>query len=151
MPFVNKYWQTCSRETYPNDPYSKEIQELLVDSYITSKNFEGALTLLEENSSFASKATYQKVAFYRGVELFIETDYAAADALFAKSLNNAPDEYFKARARYWKAESKYMLNAFEDALSDYLQFKNNPAASRTEEIQDLDYNLGYTYFKSFPY
>jgi TolA-binding protein len=134
-------------ETYPNDPYSKEIQELLVDSYITSKNFEGALTLLEENSSFASKATYQKVAFYRGVELFIETDYAAADALFAKSLNNAPDEYFKARARYWKAESKYMLNAFEDALSDYLQFKNNPAASRTEEIQDLDYNLGYTYFK----
>ena len=134
-------------ETYPNDTHSKEIQELLVDSYITSKNFEGALTLLEENSSFASKATYQKVAFYRGVELYIETDYASADALFAKSLNNAPDEQFKARARYWKAESQYMLNAFENALSDYLQFKNNPAASRTEENKDLDYNLGYTYFK----
>jgi len=134
-------------ETYPNDSHSKEIQELLVDSYITSKNFEGALALLEENSSFASKATYQKVAFYRGVELFIETDYASAHMLFAKSLNNAPDELFKARARYWKAESQYMLNAFEEALSDYLQFKNNPAASRTEETKDLDYNLGYTYFK----
>jgi TolA-binding protein len=134
-------------ETYPNDSHSKEIQELLVDSYITSKNFEGALALLEENSSFASKATYQKVAFYRGVELFIETDYASAHMLFAKSLNNAPDELFKARARYWKAESQYMLNAFEEALSDYLQFKNNPAASRTEETKDLNYNLGYTYFK----
>jgi len=134
-------------ETYPNDSYSKEIQELLVDSYITSKNFEGALALLEENSSFASKATYQKVAFYRGVELFIETDYASAHALFAKSLNNAPDELFKARARYWKAESQYMLNAFEEALADYLQFKNYPAASRTEEANALDYSLAYTYFK----
>ncbi len=138
---------TTYLETYPNDTHSKEIQELLVDSYITSKNFEGALALLEENSNFASKATYQKVAFYRGVELFIETDYASAHALFAKSLNNAPDQLFKARARYWKAESQYMLNAFEDALSDYLQFKNNPASPLTEEIQDLDYNLGYTYFK----
>ncbi|WP_019668353.1 tetratricopeptide repeat protein [Eudoraea adriatica] len=134
-------------ETYPNDSHSKEIQELLVDSYITSKNFEGALVLLEENSSFASKATYQKVAFYRGVELFIETDYASAHALFAKSLNNAPDEQFKARARYWKAESQYMLNAFEEALADYLQFKTYPAASRTEEANALDYSLGYTYFK----
>ncbi len=134
-------------ETYPNDSYSKEIQELLVDSYITSKNFEGALALLEENSSFASKATYQKVAFYRGVELFIETDYASAHALFAKSLNNAPDELFKARARYWKAESQYMLNAFEEALADYLQFKNYPAALRTEEANTLDYSLAYTYFK----
>ncbi|UCD61564.1 MAG: tetratricopeptide repeat protein, partial [Flavobacteriaceae bacterium] len=134
-------------ETYPNDSHTKEIQELLVDSYITSKNFEGALALLEENSSFASKATYQKVAFYRGVELFIETDYASAHALFAKSLKNSPDELFKARARYWKAESQYMLNAFEDALTDYLQFKNYPAASRTDEANALDYSLAYTYFK----
>ena len=138
---------TSYLKTYPNDSYSKEIQELLVDSYITSKDFEGALALLEENSSFASKATYQKVAFYRGVELFIETDYSAANDLFAKSLNNAPDELFKARASYWQAESQYMLNAFEDALSGFLEFKNSPAASRTAEMNDLDYNLGYTYFK----
>ena len=51
------------------DEHQQEIQELLVDSYITSRNFEGAMELLEKNKGYASKETYQKVAFYRGVEL----------------------------------------------------------------------------------
>jgi tetratricopeptide (TPR) repeat protein len=54
-------------EKYPDDVNKGEMQELLVDSYITSKNFAGAMDLLERNKNFASKATYQKVAFYRGV------------------------------------------------------------------------------------
>ena len=81
-------------ETYPNDEHTEEIQELLVDSYITSRNFEGALALLEKNRSYASKTTYQKVAFYRGVEVFIESDYGEANAYFTKSLDNAEDALF---------------------------------------------------------
>ena len=134
-------------EKYPNDEHTKEMQELLVDSYITSKNFEGALALLEENKGFASKTTYQKVAFYRGVELFVETDYAGAAENFKKSLDSAEDALFKARASYWKAESEYLLNRFDNALSDFTEFKQNAMARSTPEYDDLNYNLGYTYFK----
>ena len=40
---------TTYLEKYPKDEHQMEIQELLVDSYITSRNFEGAMQLLEEN------------------------------------------------------------------------------------------------------
>ena len=138
---------TTYLEKYPNDTHKDEMQELLVDSYITSKNFAGAMDLLEKNKNFASKATYQKVAFYRGVELFLELNYEQASAVFKKSLDNAEDPYFKARASYWKAESDYNMNHFDDALAGYLQFKSIPTAKSTPEFKDLNYNLAYTYFK----
>ncbi len=132
---------------YPGDDYAKELQELLVDSYITSKNFKGALVLLEENRNYASKATYQKVAFYRGVEVFLETDYSEAVEVFSKAIDNAADAVFTARSQYWKAESQYLLNRFDEALVGFIQFQQNSASNSTPEYSELDYNLGYTYFK----
>ncbi|QCX00928.1 tetratricopeptide repeat protein [Aggregatimonas sangjinii] len=134
-------------ERYPNDKYQQEMQELLVDSYITSKNFAGAMELLEKNRGFASKTTYQKVAYYRALELFIDGDYAAASEVFQKSLDSAEDALFKARANYWKGESDYLLNRFEDALNNFTAFRQNPMAASTAEYKDLNYNLAYTYFK----
>ncbi|MBM1106223.1 tetratricopeptide repeat protein [Aurantibacter crassamenti] len=134
-------------EKYPNGKNTQEMQSLLVDSYITSKNFQGAMDLLEKNRNYASKATYQKVAFYRGVELFVDADYDGASATFQKSLDSAEDALFTARTNYWKAESDYMLNRFDDALAGFKRFQSSPQASRTTEQNELDYNLAYTYFK----
>lgn len=134
-------------EKYPKDEHQQEIQELLVDSYITSRNFEGAMTLLEKNKGYASKETYQKVAFYRGVELFMDGDYGAALERFSKSIKSAENPTFEARALYWKAESNYRLNKFDEALTDFGQFQRNAAAESLPEYQNLDYNLGYCYFK----
>ncbi|SNZ01859.1 tetratricopeptide repeat protein [Flagellimonas pacifica] len=134
-------------EKYPKDEHQQEIQELLVDSYITSKNFEGAMELLEKNKGYASKETYQKVAFYRGVELFIDGDYEPALERFSKSLKSAGNKDFEARALYWKAESAYRLNRFDEALTDFSEFKRLPASNKLPEYANLDYNLGYCHFK----
>ena len=134
-------------DAYPDDKYSAEIKELLVDSYLTSRNFEGALELLENNRGFASPETYQRVAFYRGLELYLEEQYADALTLFEKSLQGGRDPVFTARARYWKAESSYNLGRFEEARGDYRQFKSLPEARGLEEHRDLDYQLGYASFK----
>ncbi|SDQ52762.1 tetratricopeptide repeat protein [Flagellimonas zhangzhouensis] len=138
---------TTYLETYPNDEHQLEIQELLVDSYITSRNFEGAMELLEKNKNYASKETYQKVAYYRGVELFIDGDYEGAWERFDKSLKSAENATFEARALYWKAESAYRMNRFEEALVDFVRFQNSTAARSLPEYEQLDYNLGYSYFK----
>ena len=134
-------------ERYPNDKNSAKMKELLVDSYITSKNFEGAMELLENNKGFASKTTYQKVAFYRGVEQFVDADYSGASESFTKSLGSAEDARFKARASYWNGESLYLLNRYDEALSNFMAFKQNSASQAAEENKDLDYNLAYSYFK----
>ncbi len=138
-------------KTYPNDEHATEMKELLVDSYITSKNFKGALELLENNKGYASKVTYQKVAYYRGAELFMESDYSGASDNFKKSLNSAEDLTFKAKADYWKAESDYLLNRFDEAIAHYNAFKQNSNARLTDEFKDLDYNLGYAHFKTKDY
>ncbi|MCB0372921.1 MAG: tetratricopeptide repeat protein, partial [Muricauda sp.] len=138
---------TSYLEKFPKDEHQLEIQELLVDSYITSRNFEGAMTLLEENKNYASKETYQKVAYYRGVELFIDGDYEGALERFSKSLKSADNTQFEAKALYWKAESAYRLNRFEEALADFVKFQGLSTARSLPEYEQLDYNLGYCYFK----
>ena len=138
-------------DTYPNDAHEQEMQTLLVDSFITSKNFAGAMDLLEKNRNYASKATYQKVAYYRGVELFMESDYGGASENLEKSLRSAEDELFRARATYWKAEADYLLNRFDAAVQGFAGFKNTQNANLVPEVKDVDYSLAYAYFKQKDY
>ncbi|MBC2839746.1 tetratricopeptide repeat protein [Robiginitalea sp. SC105] len=134
-------------KTYPNADSHEEIRELLVDSYITSRNFSGAMELLEKNPGYASKATYQKVAFLYGVEQFLAEDYSGALMSFEKAIQAAADARFTARSRYWKAESAFATGSFEQALTQYAQFRASPVAASLEEYRELDYQMGYTYFK----
>jgi len=138
---------TTYLDKYPKDDHQEELQELLVDSYITSRNFDGAMQLLEKNSSYASDETYQKVAFYSGVELFIDNKFDEALERFSKSLKKSENPIYEARSQYWKSESSYRLNQFDDALVGFNQFKKNPNAKNVEEYDRIDYNLGYSYFK----
>jgi len=134
-------------DKYPKTAYKEDIETLLIDSYITSKNYEEALTLLEKKNSFENKAAYQKVAFYRGLELYIDTKYIEAEALFDKSLAESIDENFTARATFWKAEADYNLTNYDDALVGFKQFLQQAIGINVPEQQNIDYHLGYTYFK----
>ena len=136
--YLNKYPQTSNKA---------EIETLLIDSYITSKNYKEALKLLEGKNSFENKVAFQKVAFYRGVEVYNDGDYKAAKALFERAIKEPRDPKFTARATFWNAESDYNLFDFDEALIGFRQFKQNSEAAKTPEIANIDYNLGYTYFK----
>lgn len=134
-------------DKYPKTLYKEEIETLLIDSYITSKNYKEALSLLEKKKSFENKVAYQKVAFYRGLELYAENQYLEAESLFDKSLSESRDEKFTARATFWKAESDYKLTNFDDALIGFKQFKEQTAALVVPEQKNINYNLAYAYFK----
>ncbi|CAM3456319.1 tetratricopeptide repeat protein [Aequorivita lipolytica] len=134
-------------EKYPNNTNNDELKKLLIDSYITSKNYKEALDLLENNKNFADKAAYQKVAFYRGIELYNETNYNEAISFFDKSMKESQDPSFAARATYWKAESDYQLSNFEKSLTGYKKFAQMPGSQNTSENKNLKYNLAYNQFK----
>ncbi|MCV6631637.1 MAG: tetratricopeptide repeat protein, partial [Flavobacteriaceae bacterium] len=127
------------------------MQELLIDSYLTSKNYEAALELLENNNSYSSKTTYQKVAFYRAVELFNESKYQKAKEYFYKAAKESQDAIYTARSLYWKGETEYALSNFDEAILDYKQFMNNAIAKQTEEYTYLNYSIAYAYFRKKQY
>ena len=132
---------------YPNSGYKEEVETLLIDSYITSKNYKEALELLKGKNSFENKAAYQKVAFYRAVELYNENKYNDALKLFNGSLKEPIDPIFVAKATFWKAETEYNLTNYNAALIGFKQFAGFSEASGLPENENLNYNLAYTYFK----
>lgn len=136
---------------YPSSPNKKEIEGLLISSYITSKNYKEALYLLEMNKSPENRVAYQKVAFYRGLELFTDGDYQEAQVLFKASLREPKEQKFTARALFWKGETEFIFDNFQEALLSFKQFESMEAAKATVEFKNINYNIAYCYFKQKEY
>ena len=136
--FINKY---------PNSPSKIDVETLLINSFITSKNYKGALELLEKNKSFANKLAYQKVTFYRGLELFTDGNFQEALAIFKKSIGEQQDPKFTCRATFWKGETEFVLDNFNESLVSFKQFMAFPESKYTSEYININYNIAYSYFK----
>ncbi len=137
-------------QKYPNSAEKVEIEGLLISSYITSKNYRGALELLEKNKT-SNRAAYQKVTFYRGLELYTDGNYRAALEMFNKSIAEPRDAKFSARAIFWKAETEYVLDQYNEALLSFKQFTGFAEAKSVPEFKNINYNIAYTYFKQKEY
>ena len=136
---------------YPNTTSKTEIETLLINSYITSKNYKDALTLLEKNNTPENKVAYQKVLFYRGIELYTDGNYQEALGMFKKSIANQKNEKITARATFWKGETEYVLDNFSDATSSFKQFESSAESRTTPENKNINYNIAYAYFKQKEY
>jgi tetratricopeptide (TPR) repeat protein len=132
---------------YPNNASRSVIEKLLIDSYISSKNYKEALVLLEKNKTPENKLAYQKVTFYRGLELYADRYYQDAAKMFKKSIDGQIDPEFAARATFWKGETEYILDDFKNALLSYRQFTGMSRAASTPEYKNRNYNIAYAYFK----
>ena len=137
-------------EKYPNSTAKTEIETLLINSYITTKNYKGALDLLEKNKT-TNRAAYQKVTFYRGLELYTDGSYKEAYSMFKKSIAEPRDAKFTARATFWKGETDYVLDNFNEALQSFKNFAATPESKSTPENKNINYNIAYAYFKMKEY
>jgi len=137
--------------SYPNSEEKVKIEKLLIDSYITSKNYKEALGLLENKSGLDYKVAFQKVAFYRAIELFNEGLFSDAGVHFDKSLKEPRTQSFTARAQFWKAECDYLLDNYQAGVVGYKEFALNDSIAQYTEAKNLNYQLGYGYFKQKEY
>lgn len=142
MDFITKY---------PENASVNQMKELLIDSYITSKNYKDALELLETNKNFRDPAAYQKVAFFYGMELYNEGKYQESLNAFNKSLKERQDAAIAARATFWRAESLYELNDYREAQNGFEEFSQMRLAPETPEYKNYRYHLGYAFFKQKNY
>jgi len=134
-------------DTYPKSEAKEEINELLISAYITSKDYEGALEALKDKKDATNKEVYQKVALYRGIQLFNDNSLDNAKEHFDLAINEPRDNSVTARGVFWKAETDYLLNNFNDALVGFQQYKIMSKSDTLAESSALDYNVAYAYFK----
>ena len=134
-------------EKYPNNASKAEIETLLISSYITSKNYREAMVLLEKNKTPTNKPAFQKVSFYRGLEFFNENNFKDAISMFKKSIAEPSNPDFLAKATFWKAETNFVQNQFNESLLDYTKFFIFDTSKNTLEFKHINYNLGYNHFK----
>ena len=132
---------------YPDDVNKEEINDMLISAFITSSDFKGALEYLNNNEKIKNNITYQKVAYLYGIQLFKNESYNDARSNFDLSLSSAVDDNYKAKAMFWKAESNYRLNNFDEALISFNDFAELPNANQVSEFDLIKYNTAYTYFK----
>ncbi len=141
-------------QTYPKSKYKDEANSLLVKIYMSSKNYGEALKSLESIGTLTSdlKMAYQQIAYYRGLELFNNLDYEAAIQMLDKSMEyGIYDRAINSYCTYWKAESNYKLNKYEDAQKLYKDYIIMQGAFGTQEYERSHYNIAYTYFENEEY
>ncbi|WOC51152.1 hypothetical protein BPO_0505 [Bergeyella porcorum] len=131
---------------YPNSPKSKEMNQLLVKSYLYSGDYKGTLDAIDRlpNSTPELDKVDQEVSFLLGTEEFNKGNFDAAEQYFLRSLEFFHNKDFHNRATYWLGQTYYQKGNYPSAIVRFEKLKNE----NFEERQQLDYDLGYAYFKS---
>lgn len=140
-------------EQYPESTRVDEAYSYLANLYLSTRNFKEALSSVEriKARSSALQEAYQKICFYRGIELFNSGDYDAAVPLFKKTAIETHDKAIAAEANLWIGEAFYRQNNAWAAIKYYKEFLNAPGANKIEGYSTAYYNLGYTYFNKKDY
>ncbi len=133
---------------YPDSPYRGELQTYLVKLYISSSNYEYALNSLEqiEDKDFRLKKAYQIVAYNRGIEQFSQKNYQQAIVSFEKSQQYPYDKNLNALSKFWISESYYQNKKYQDAITNYILFRELNGSYSTGKYDASAYSLGYSYY-----
>jgi len=142
-------------DLYPGSKRIQEVYDYLVGTFMQIKNYTAALAALDKigNKDSRLEEAYQKVAFFRGLELLKNLQVEESIGLFDKSLKYEKySTQIRARAIYWRGEANYRLGRYDLAKDDYQLFMGLPGSALLSENSLVKYNLGYAFFnlKDYP-
>ncbi len=141
-------------DLYPGSERVQEAYDYLVATYMQLKNYKAALASLDKISRKDSRLeeAYQRVAFYRGLELYKNLEVDASIDMFDKSLKYEKyNRQLRARAIYWRGEGWYRQGEYDKAQADYELFMGIPGSKQLSENNLVRYNLGYCLFNQQEY
>jgi tetratricopeptide (TPR) repeat protein len=141
-------------DLYPGSERIEEVYNYLVATYMQLKNYKAALASLDKirNKSVSLEEAYQRVAFFRGLELMKNMEIQPAIDVFEKSLKYGKyNRSIRARTIYWRGEAWYRLGDYEKAIADYKEFMGIPGSMQLTEYELVRYNLGYSFYNRKDY
>ncbi|MBP5708848.1 MAG: tetratricopeptide repeat protein, partial [Bacteroidales bacterium] len=136
-------------DKYPTSAKIQEAYNYLISTYLASKNYKAAISSLEkiDNMDPKMEEAYQKVAYYRGLELFKNLEFSQAITMLNKSLEYGKySDQYKALALYWRGEAYYRQGNYEKAKNDYSSFISTSGSNKTDVYALARYNLGSALF-----
>lgn len=136
-------------DKYPASKRSEEATNYLVLAYLNAKNYRLALASIEklDNMNNEIRRAYQKIAYYRGLELFNNLDFeGAVEMLKSAGKYGNFDNKINALSQYWIGEANYRLGEYNTAIDNYSAFLAQPGVSSYPEYSMAHYNMGYSFF-----
>lgn len=141
-------------EMFPNSTKIDQAYDYLGKAFLTTKNYKQALETMERIKKKDANVyrAMQRIAYYRGLELFTSLQFTEAIDFFTQSLKYGEyDKDLKVKAIFWRGESYYRLGDLDRASKDYNDFIASPASYRLAEFKTAHYNMGYVHFKQKNY
>ena len=134
---------------FPNSKRKQEAYGFLLEVYMSSKNYDRALSALEliQEKTLPVQKAFQLVAYNRGVELFRTGDYQEAIPYFDAVRTYPIDPVLTAESHFWQGELSYLLKKYTDATGHYAAFESSPGAYQSDHYADGIYARGYALFK----
>ena len=137
-------------DAYPEATNIDEAYGYLAKVYMSTKNYKDALAWLDKIKKRDNEMNlaYQRIAFYRGLEIYNSLDYSGAIDMFSKSLQYSMfDKNLTALSYFWRGDAQYRLEKYDEAIDDYKVFTTSPGAIGKSEYPLAHYYLGYCFFK----
>ncbi|MCM1482977.1 MAG: tetratricopeptide repeat protein [Muribaculaceae bacterium] len=136
---------------FPKSKYAAEIQESLINGYMTDNDFEAALASINRMSapSAAVLKAKQRVLFELGTREFAAGRTEAALSYF-KEARTGDNASISRQAQLWSADCNYRLGNYSTAAEQYLAYANSIPES--DPNRTLAYfNLGYARYNQGRY
>jgi TolA-binding protein len=139
--------------TYPKSIYADNVNNALIDVYLTTKNYETSLASIAKikNPGTKIREAAQKIYYYLGTVHFTNKNYSKAIQYFTRAItagNYAENE--KTESLYWRAESYYKTNNYGQAANDFQACLNTGGNSENLSAPAV-YGLAYCAFNRQQY
>lgn len=141
-------------DLFPKSKYADSVYDYLVNVYLTTKNYDEALTSIEKIKYKNAKLleARQRLRYCMGIQKFTDGEYAEAIDYFTSSLEDGKYNHTtEASAIFWRGEAYYKTSEFDKAAADYDKFLNSVGARNCDEFNLAHYNLGYSKFTEKKY
>ncbi len=139
---------TDFHEKYPNSLKLEEVNNYLANLFLTTKDYDRALKALNRTNlnSLPLQEAYQKVSYYKGVEVYNALMWKQAIALFKQSRKYPINQTTLALSYFWEAEAYFRTQEMEKALASLNQFQKVPGVYNLSEFPASLYNEAYALF-----
>ncbi|MEZ4985484.1 MAG: tetratricopeptide repeat protein [Saprospiraceae bacterium] len=138
-------------------PYYVEAQTLMGDIFLTYRNYEQALAILDAmpNKPPQLRESHQKVMVLRGIQLLQDNRMAEAKSLFTRSLEFPIDSKSQAMALFWLADIAHKEGNYAESIRLNTQFitlaKTVTGLPDESSLFTGNYLQGYNYLKQDNY
>lgn len=141
-------------KAYPKSEHRSEVQAILCEALLRSKNYKGALDALDEmeNPTAEMLATKQQLRYLLGTDAFAQGDMQkTVEWMTEVEKHGTKQGAYVTEALYWRAEAEYQQKNYTAAADDLTRYFGRADVDRSPNRQAAYYLRGYVFFATERY